>query len=430
MSALSMGKFVGGKQNLGPRGKDIIGGAISESLANLGSQAGKELKTQRSMQTAMDPNTSPLMRAFALAQAGSDPLAVQFLKNQTAEQNQRASEALIADAEARARGLKGQTQEEQNFAVQPNSREDFIQRTLGTIPQERQVQQQIPQNVPQNQEANLDQLRKEADIYDDLATQLARANPAQANKYSNKSNQIRKDIRTAETNATKLQIADINAKNQQELENKRTSQNYVNKILDSYQGSKTSEAILGDMERLARKGNLTTPAMSSLLGKFKIPIGILNNPDSEEFEKLSNTLTRDIQKFYGARILASEFQNFLKQIPTLNNTPEGRLRIIDNLKKMMAPAKIEYEMYKKILKENGGKRPENLREQIIERMDPMLDKWASEFKHEFPSEEREIQEFQLPPGTVKIRSPEGKIFPVPFEKVKEALSHEGATIIP
>lgn len=202
---------------------------------------------------------------------------------------------------------------------------------------------------------------------------------------------------------------------------RKETQKYVEKVLDSYQGSKTTAAILGQMEELADKDNLTTPLTTNLLGKLGLSLGVLNNPDSEEFEKLSNNLTRDIQKFYGSRILASEFNNFLKQIPTLQNSAEGKKRVIENLQKTLLPAQFEYQAYKDIIKENDGKRPTDLRERITERMEPLLDKWAEDFK----SNVRKSDPSKVPEGTLVIIAPDGRRVAVPKEHVASALSQGG-----
>jgi hypothetical protein len=200
----------------------------------------------------------------------------------------------------------------------------------------------------------------------------------------------------------------------------KATEPYVNKVLDSFQATKTTDAILGQMENLVNRGSLTTPIMAQLLSKAGLSVGILNNPDSEEFDKLSNNLTRDIQKFYGSRILQSEFQNFLRQIPTLMNSPEGRSRIIGNMQKMLLPAELEYETMREIVRENGGKRPRNLREMTLERMEPQLDSWAAEFKADVGGKGRE--QFA---ERVEIISPQGRRFSVPRERVEEAISQGG-----
>lgn len=202
---------------------------------------------------------------------------------------------------------------------------------------------------------------------------------------------------------------------------RKETQKYVDNVLDKFQGAKTSEAILGQMDKLASEGGLTSPLMYNLLGKLGLPLGVLNNPNAEEFEKDTNFLTRDIQKFYGARILASEFQNFLKQLPSLSNSEEGRKRIIKNLQKVLLPATFEYKAYKEILKENGGKRPPNLREQVMERMEPLLDKWGAELKADI----RKIDPAKVPEGTLIIIAPDGRRVAVPKEHVAGALAQGG-----
>lgn len=202
---------------------------------------------------------------------------------------------------------------------------------------------------------------------------------------------------------------------------RKETQKYVDNVLDKFQGAKTSEAILGQMDALASKGGLTTPLMYNLLGKLGLPLGVLNNPNAEEFEKDTNFLTRDIQKFYGARILASEFQNFLKQLPSLSNSEEGRKRIIRNLQKVLLPATFEYKAYKEVLKENGGKRPPNLREQVMDKMEPLLEKWGDELKADI----NKTDPTKVPEGTLVVIAPDGRRVAVPKEHLAEALAQGG-----
>src|SRR5690606_37714795 len=94
---------------------------------------------------------------------------------------------------------------------------------------------------------------------------------------------------------------------------------------------------------------------------FGIPIGVLGNPATEEYRKLEADYVRDVSKvFPGGKITNYEVSAYLKTIPSLMNSPEGRKQIINNRKLMNEAKRVRYDAYKKILKENNGKKPQNL----------------------------------------------------------------------
>ncbi len=383
---------------------NVVGG-IGRGVGSL-ADAYRQSKANEILQ---NPNATPMQQAMAFAQLGQNQSAAQVIKQGGIQKVQADIAKRFPDLSGGVGGgaqtvpgatptivpmtVTGATRQPPNAQI-PDNVVNAIEGIPPQVqPQEMPVNQsdQVQQPViegPEQKLAKAQQFRQRAEAYNAAGlTPQANTDLSQANSLENQA--IAQE---------KLQRAD-------ERETRKETQKYVDKILDSYQGAKTSEAILGQMEELSGKGNLSTPAMNTLLNKIGIPIGILNNPDSEEFDKLANTLTRDIQKFYGARILASEFQNFLKQIPTLNNSPEGRKRIIDNLNTMLNPAKFEYEAYKQIIRENGGKRPPDLRERVMDRMEPLLDQWATEFKQSTQSKDININ---LPPvQSGKIRMTKG-----------------------
>lgn len=208
---------------------------------------------------------------------------------------------------------------------------------------------------------------------------------------------------------------------QEQREIRKETQPYVDELLDQQKALREDEAVYNQMESLNNSGKLTTPLMSSLLGKAGMPLGVLGNPESESFDKLSNQLTRTIQKYYGSRILQTEFHNFLRQIPTLQNSEEGRRMIIKNLQMAAIPKKIEYEAYKQVMKENGGIRPADLKERVAEKVLPSMDKWVEDMKKDLQS----ISAVKAPEGTISIITPDGRTVAVPKEKVKEALDKGG-----
>jgi hypothetical protein len=114
-----------------------------------------------------------------------------------------------------------------------------------------------------------------------------------------------------------------------------------------------------------------------------LPISILGNPDSEEFDKLSKDLLKNIRTYFGSRINQVEVENFLKTIPSLMNSQEGRERIINNLQMLLEPRKLMYDEYRNIKQESlksGERLPIDLQETILDKIKPQLDDLSKRFE--------------------------------------------------
>jgi len=154
---------------------------------------------------------------------------------------------------------------------------------------------------------------------------------------------------------------------------------FKKEVVNNYNESLMTDSRLKRMKALNKKGTLTTPATAAFLDKFGIPIGVLGSPDSEEFDKLSKDFLKSISSYFPGRVNIVEVENFLKTIPSLMNSQEGRNRIIDNLLVMNEPKKLMYNAYTDIRKE-GGKLPVDLREAVFDRIEPQLQNMADTFE--------------------------------------------------
>jgi murein DD-endopeptidase MepM/ murein hydrolase activator NlpD len=203
----------------------------------------------------------------------------------------------------------------------------------------------------------------------------------------------------------------------EEAESYKSSAKYREKLLTDYKGYKSTLNRLDKLEELNKQGKLITPLLAKTLDTFGVPIGALNNPDSEEFQKLSQDLLSGITKTFGNRINVVEVENFLKTIPQLTNSKEGRERIIKNMKLLQRPAELEYEAYRDIRKK-GGKLPLDLQEQVFETLEPKLDKLAEEFKSD-PATKSKASEM------VVIIDPSGIRRSIPKSQLDQALQAGG-----
>lgn len=199
------------------------------------------------------------------------------------------------------------------------------------------------------------------------------------------------------------------------LEAERVSELATN-IENEYKAYQAEDMRLDRMEKLSDKGELSTPLMVQGLNKLGLPLGILGNPDSEEYAKLEADFLRDVKNvFPGGRISNFEVQSYLKTLPSLLNTPEGKKAIIRNKRLQNEAKKLRYDAYKDILKENKGKKPRNMGLLIDEKIGGRLSEIENEFKEGLQSQ---IEKFQQP---IRMKNPQGQIFDIPTHLIEKAV---------
>lgn len=165
-------------------------------------------------------------------------------------------------------------------------------------------------------------------------------------------------------------------------------------IASKARAARTNLQDLERLEELEREGKLDTPGYVEFLQRVGLDIPALMSPGSEEFQKIAQTFMRDAKTYLGARISNFELEQFLKTIPSLSQSPEGRKRVISNLKKLNRVA-LEYnKALHDVIKENKGVPPLDLSEKIDEKIDKRLDAITKKFKEDIAKE--------VPPGQNKL----------------------------
>lgn len=199
------------------------------------------------------------------------------------------------------------------------------------------------------------------------------------------------------------------------LEAKRVAE-LATEIESEYKAAQNEDLRLDRMGVLDQKGNVSTPLLIKALDFLHLPIGVLSNPDTEEYRKLEADFVRDVSKvFPGGKITNYELQSYLKTIPGLLNSPEGRKAIIRNRKLLNDAKKIRYDEYKKILKENNGKKPPNLSLLIEERTASQVAKLEDEF---IDGITKESEKFQQP---IRMKDPDGNPIDIPPNMIEKAM---------
>lgn len=163
-------------------------------------------------------------------------------------------------------------------------------------------------------------------------------------------------------------------------------------IITGAKSAKDDNTRLDRMEELNKKGKLDSPHYINLLKKAGFDYPALLKPDSQEFQKLSIDFLKNAKDAFGSRISNFEADTFLKSIPSLTQSKEGRERVIRNLKLMNEGKLARAQALKEVVRASSGIPPLDLAEQVEEHAAPKLEDLAEKFRRGEESEKPESLE--------------------------------------
>jgi hypothetical protein len=187
----------------------------------------------------------------------------------------------------------------------------------------------------------------------------------------------------------------------EKIEAKRTA-DVADRVVSDYEGAEASKNRLIGMRAAAKSGQLPTPAMVKTLDFLGVPLGVLSNPLAEGYEKSLNDYIKDVGKYFPGTIRVAEIEAYMKSIPSLLNSDAGKEIVIENTQLINDLKEANYEAYKDILKENGGKKPQNLDIEILEKTREKRNETSDKVKQNF---ERAISMTKFPTQKVKKGTP-------------------------
>ncbi len=116
--------------------------------------------------------------------------------------------------------------------------------------------------------------------------------------------------------------------------------------------------------------DLVSPTAAVFLDTLGIPLGALEDPSSELYSKLSQDLLKGLPETYGNRILKVEVDNFLKTIPTLLNSANGRRMIASNMLKLGEMKEVFYNEMRRQQKEalEKNKFPRDFQQSVFDQV--------------------------------------------------------------
>lgn len=203
----------------------------------------------------------------------------------------------------------------------------------------------------------------------------------------------------------------------------KENKDFIDDTTASYRGFETEmKPRLLQMQKIPAE-DLIKPTAAAFLDLLKIPLGALEDPSSELYQKLSQDLLKGLPETYGNRILKVEVDNFLKTIPTLLNSPDGRRMIASNMLKLGEMKKVYYNEMRKQQQEylDQGKFPRDFQQRVFDQVQPQINRINQEFV--------KLSEIKsLPDNHIPFFNPSGDIEFVPKELEDWAISHGGKKI--
>jgi hypothetical protein len=210
--------------------------------------------------------------------------------------------------------------------------------------------------------------------------------------------------------ATQKDLFNANAKSYAELNTKR-------------RGYEDELRRFGQMERLNDSGKLPTGLerlnINWTTGDIRVPA--LANPETQLFVKEVNDFTTKAKDTYGSRVTNFELGTFMRRLPTLSNTEEGRRMILEQMKVNTAIDKLHQDSLAEVYDQYGLRGIDSQKAEVVARDLRKDDEAALLKQYNDVLKSQEIFEARqmAPEGLFPVKKPDGTIGYVPTNKVDE-----------
>jgi hypothetical protein len=185
------------------------------------------------------------------------------------------------------------------------------------------------------------------------------------------------------TSDQSIKLAQLGIQQQQNASKEKAdaykySKEYLTESRNQASQAKDDIRNLNAMDALNKSNGLPNTKIYTALKHLGLDYPVLLNPKGEAFEKLTVDFLAGAKNTFGSRVTNYDAQTYLKGIPTLLNTPEGRDNVIKTLK-IIRQGKIEKQKaIDQILKENKNIPPYDLANRVEELIGPKLDNLSAQ----------------------------------------------------
>ncbi len=202
-------------------------------------------------------------------------------------------------------------------------------------------------------------------------------------------------------------------------EREKTNIPFYNDVTKKVKASKEESLLLDRLEQLnpqMPEGFFGKVNVNLKNGDLRIPAGA--SPEAQLYVKTVNEFTKNAKDTYGSRLTNFDLSQFLKRLPTLSNSKEGRELIIRQMKIINELNKLESQSLKDVYNKYGVG---NINHQ---QATSIADQYKSQKEDELVKRFKDLDGLlnQVDSGsqnTIKMIAPNGRAMNVPQEKVAE-----------
>lgn len=150
-----------------------------------------------------------------------------------------------------------------------------------------------------------------------------------------------------------------------------------------YEQAQVLKQLYKDQERMLKTGKLKEPITNSVinaLGKFTgIDTSSLKGSTGEAFDKVSAQIVTELAKSLGGRVTNLALSNFMKQVASSSNSPEGAKEILKHANHLAEMLQAPFETMRGMVKDNNNKIPLYMEFDAAEKSAERINKLADEF---------------------------------------------------
>jgi hypothetical protein len=135
---------------------------------------------------------------------------------------------------------------------------------------------------------------------------------------------------------------------------------FINDVVKQGRAADKDIETIDLLTSMAKSGKLPSNWAVSAANLVGMPVSLFNTTGAE-YEKVLNQFLPQMQSIFGSQIRVSEMAQFMKGLPGLLMTDEGKVRVLQMMRTAAVNKKATYDAYDQFLHKNGNKAiPKNL----------------------------------------------------------------------
>lgn len=344
----------------------MVGGGLTSGLQGLVQRKMQQAQTQRGLESLMGPS-----QAAALSGLSPDLLKMIIPQQMKAAQTQQMIQSLAGDQQFAPQ----QPALDQQLPIQDAGMQQPVDQ-LGVSPVQFEDGLAVPAETAQIQPQlrGIEALQGRPFSYNqELAKGLALTggDTKLASKMADSAQKIHEQTRKEGAERKKFLT---------EQENKMwdKADPFINAAMSSAEKAKTSNQ---DLKRLIEVDkDLTSPGYNAFLENSGFNIDALKDPSSTEFNSIKMNFMRNMKEIFGGNVSNTEVTAFLKTLPDLSQSPEGRKRVISNMMRLNNMAIQKNKAIKQAIQQNRGVPSRDIRFKVDKIMKSRTNKVMNQFR--------------------------------------------------